>query len=101
MTIKFNDFARCFQKMFEKEDKLAKKKAKKGKKKKDEPKARYTQERGDRVKVALIYFLEGDLFNSNVKRNVSSMYMSMVDDLVTFNAYPWGLDVFETIIHRL
>ena len=96
-TIKFDDLAQDFQKMSETEDKAAKKKAEKGKKKKDEPKARYRWEREDRVKVALIYFLEGVLFSSDVKWDVSSVYMSMVDELDTFNVYPWGLEVFETI----
>ena len=78
-----------------------KKKVEKAKKKKDGPGAHYFQQRGDRVKVALIYFLEGMLFNSDAKQNVSSVYMSMVDDLDTFNAYPWELEVFETTIHSL
>ena len=56
-TIKFDDLARSFRNMSETVDKAAKKKAEKGKKKKDEPQARYQWERGDRVKVTLIYFL--------------------------------------------
>ena len=51
MTIKFDDLAWGFQKMFEKEDKPAKKKAGKGKKKKDYLKGKWSQERGDRVMV--------------------------------------------------
>ena len=39
------------------------------------------------------------LFSFDTKQNVFSMYMGMVDDLDTFNAYPWGLEVFETTIH--
>ena len=82
-------------------DKVVKKKAEKGKKKNDKPKARYHRERGDWGKVGLIYFLEGMLFSFNAKRNISSLYMSMVDNLDTFNVYPWGLEVFETTFHIL
>ena len=74
--------------MFEKEDNPANKKAEKGKKKKDETKARYSWWRGNQVKITLIYFLEGVLFSFDAKRNVSLVYMSLVDDLDTFNAYP-------------
>ena len=87
--------------MIKKEDKPTKKKAEKGKDKNDESKAWYSLEREDWVKVALIYFLEGVLFSYDSKRNVSSIYMSMMVDLDTFNAYPWGLEVFETTIHSL
>ena len=61
---------------------------KKAKKKKDGPRAHYCRERAERVKVALIYFLKGMLFSSYAKRNVFSVYMSMVDDLDAFNAFP-------------
>ena len=36
------------------------------------------------------------MISFDVKRNVLMLYMSMGDDLDTFNAYPWGREVFDT-----
>ena len=73
-TIKFDDLAWGFRKMSETANKVVKKKDNKGNKKKYEPKARYRRERGDRVNVALIYFLESVLFSLDAKWNVSFVY---------------------------
>ena len=42
------------------------------------------------MKIALLFFLELTILSSNPKKIVSQEYMSMVDDLETFNSYPWG-----------
>ena len=55
----------------------------------------------DRVKIALLYFLEGVLLDADPKRNVSTFHMSMVDDLDMFNSYPWGTVVYDTTIDSL
>ena len=44
----------------------------------------------DKVKIALLYFLEPTILSSNPKKIIRQEYMSMVDDLKTFNSYPWG-----------
>ena len=47
------------------------------------------------MKVALVYFLEGVLLSVDAKKNISEFYLSMVDDLAMFNAYPWGSEVYD------
>ena len=54
-----------------------------------------------RVKIALLYFLEGVLLGTDPKRNVSTFHMSMVDALHMFNSYPWGIMVYDTTIDSL
>ena len=71
---------------------------KKGRKKKA---AKRGQEREDRVKVALVYFLEGVLLSADAKKNISDFYLSMVDDLAMFNAYPWGSEVYDLTFDSL
>lgn len=83
--IKLDGLAKGFRKMREKEP--AKKKEKR-KKKKVDPLAKKGQ-RDDRVKVTLVYFLEGVLLSTFVKKNCSDFYMSMVDHLDVFNSYLW------------
>ena len=41
------------------------------------------------------------MISSDAKWNVSSMYISIVDEWDMFNAYLWGLEVFEMTIHNL
>ena len=79
-NMKFDDLTRSFRTMSKTTDK---KRAEKAKKKKDGPRGHYRRQRGDQVMVALIYFLEGVLFSSDAKRNVSSLHMKMMDDLDT------------------
>ena len=58
-------------------------------------------QREDRVNVALVYFLEGVLLSADAKNNYSDFYISMVDHLDMFNSYPWGLEVFETMLDSM
>ena len=53
------------------------------------------------MKVLLIYFLEGVLLSANATKNILNFYMSMVDDLAMFNAYPWGGKVFDLMLDNL
>ena len=69
-----------------------------GKKKKAEKEKDFVT---DRVKITLLYFLEGLLLGPNPKRNASTFYMSMVDDLNIFNSYPRGIVVYDTTIDSL
>ncbi|KAL5550265.1 hypothetical protein UlMin_000441 [Ulmus minor] len=55
----------------------------------------------DRVKIALLYFLEGVLLGADPKRNMSTFHMSVVDDLDMFNSYPWGTVVYDTTVDSL
>ena len=71
--------------MFDEGEKEAGKKYKRKKKKGDKK----VQERKDHEKVAFLYFLERVLLSMDAKKNIFDFYMSMVDDLAMFNAYPW------------
>ena len=62
-------------------------KKEKTRKKKAGPLAKKGQ-REDRVKVALVYFLEGVLLSADAKKNCLDFYMSIVDHLDMFNSYP-------------
>ena len=53
------------------------------------------------MKIALLYFLESTILSSNPKKIVSQEYMSMVDDLETFNSYPWGTVSYGITIEQL
>ena len=53
------------------------------------------------MKIALFYSLEGVLLSTDPKKNVSTFHKSMVDDLDMFNYYPWGIEVYETILESL
>ena len=55
----------------------------------------------NRVKIALIYFLEGLLLGADPNRNVSTFHMRIVDDLDMFNSYPWGTVVYDTTVDSL
>ena len=48
----------------------------------------------DMLKIALVYFLESTLLSSDPKKSVSQFHLSMVDDLETFNRFPWGSIVY-------
>ena len=75
--------------------------ARKKKKKKKKKAAKRGQKREDRVKVALLYFLEGVLLSADAKKNISDFYLSMVDDLAMFNAYLWGNEVYDLTFDSL
>ncbi|KAL5547938.1 hypothetical protein UlMin_003169 [Ulmus minor] len=88
--IKVDDIQKAFRSLCDKEEGGKKKKAEKEK------------DLGtDRVKIALLYFLEGVLLGADPKRNVSTFHMSMVDDLDMFNSYPWGTVVYDTTVDSL
>ena len=52
----------------------------------------------DMLKIALVYFFESTLLSSNPKKLVSQHYLSMVDDLDTFNIFPWGFIVYPATL---
>ncbi|KAL5549932.1 hypothetical protein UlMin_000108 [Ulmus minor] len=95
--IKQDDLVRGFRSMFNEGEGDSGKKEKRKKKKA----AKRGQEREDRVKVALVYFLEGVLLSADAKKNISDFYLSMVDDLAMFNAYPWGSKVYNLMFDSL
>ena len=55
----------------------------------------------DRLKIALVYFLESTLLSSNPKKLVSPKYLEMVDDLETFNIFPWGSILYLATLEQL
>jgi len=57
--------------------------------------------REDQGKIALLYFLEVTFLNTDKKKLVSQVVMSMVDDLSMFNKYPWGTLSFDLMIEQL
>ncbi|KAL5564622.1 hypothetical protein UlMin_027786 [Ulmus minor] len=95
--IKLDDIQKVFWYLCDKE-KGGKNKAEKGKKKKAEKEKDLAT---DRVKIALLYFLEGVLLGADPKRNVLTFHMGMVDDLDMFNSYPWGTVVYDTTVDSL
>ena len=55
----------------------------------------------DRLKIALVYFLESTLLSLDPKKSVSQFHLSMVDDLETFNRFPWGSIVHPATLKQL
>ncbi|KAL5542479.1 hypothetical protein UlMin_010189 [Ulmus minor] len=55
----------------------------------------------DQGKIALLYFLEATLLSMDKKKLVSQVVMFMVDDLPTFNKYPWGTMSFSLTMEQL
>ena len=53
---------------------------------------------GDMLKIALVYFLESILLSSDPNKSVCQDYLSMVDNLETFNRFPWGSIVYPTTL---
>ena len=53
------------------------------------------------MKIALVYFLESTLLSSDPKKSVSQFHLSMVDDLETFNRFPWGSVVYPATLEQL
>ncbi|POO03678.1 hypothetical protein TorRG33x02_008830 [Trema orientale] len=49
-----------------------------------------TQNDEDRVKVALLYLLASGLLNNSPRVHLSRFYVDLIDDLESFNKYPWG-----------
>ncbi|KAL5563080.1 hypothetical protein UlMin_032827 [Ulmus minor] len=97
--IKVDDIQKAFWSLCDKEEGGGGgKKAEKGEKKKAEKEKDLTT---DRMKIALLYFLEGVILGADPKRNVSTFHMSMVDDLDMFNSYHWGTVVYDTTVDSL
>ena len=55
----------------------------------------------DMLKIALVYFFESTLLSSNPKKFVSQHYLSMVEDLETFNRFPWRSVVYPDTLEQL
>ena len=55
----------------------------------------------DRLKIAMVYFLESTLLTSYPKKLVSQFHLSMVEDLETFNRFPWGSVVYPATLEQL
>ncbi|KAL5548822.1 hypothetical protein UlMin_004053 [Ulmus minor] len=55
----------------------------------------------DMLKIVLVYFLESTLVSSDPKKSVSQFHLSMVDDLETFNRFPWGSVVYPATLEQL
>ena len=53
------------------------------------------------MKIALVYFLESTQLSSDPKKSVCQLYLSMVDDLETFNRFPWGSVVYLATLEQL
>ncbi len=96
--IKVDDIQKAFRSICDKEEARKNKKAEKGKKKKA---GKEKDLATDRLKITLLYFLEGVLLSADPKTNVSPLHLSMVDDLDMFNSYPWGTEVYDTTLDSL
>ena len=49
----------------------------------------------------MLYFLESTLLSSDPKKSVCQEYISMVDNLHTFNSFPWGSIVYLFTLDQL
>ena len=49
----------------------------------------------------MLYFLEATILSSKPQKIMSQEYMSMGDDLETFNTYPWGIVTYLSMIKQL
>ncbi|KAK0574579.1 hypothetical protein LWI29_025748 [Acer saccharum] len=55
----------------------------------------------DMVKLALLYFLETVLFGKDQKVHIGAHHVELLEDLETFNKYPWGQKCYETTLNSL
>ncbi|KAK0578921.1 hypothetical protein LWI29_018413 [Acer saccharum] len=55
----------------------------------------------DMVKLALLYFLETVLFGKDQKVHIGAHHVELLEDLETFNKYPWGRKCYETTLNSL
>ncbi|KAK0597658.1 hypothetical protein LWI29_027297 [Acer saccharum] len=55
----------------------------------------------DMVKLALLYFLETVLFGKDQKVHIGAQHVELLEDLETFNKYPWGRKCYETTLNSL
>ncbi|XP_057810205.1 uncharacterized protein LOC131024694 [Salvia miltiorrhiza] len=50
------------------------------------------------LKLALIYFLYGILFALDYKKHIDVQYLHLVDDLLKFDAFPWGRVAYDFLV---
>ncbi|KAK2654808.1 hypothetical protein Ddye_014664 [Dipteronia dyeriana] len=55
----------------------------------------------DMVKLALLYFLETVLFGKDQKVFIGAHHVELLEDLDTFNKYPWGRKCYKTTLNSL
>ena len=55
----------------------------------------------DMVKLALLYFLETVLFGKDQKVHIGAQHVELLEDLETFNKYPWGRKCYDTTLNSL
>ncbi|TXG57812.1 hypothetical protein EZV62_015641 [Acer yangbiense] len=53
------------------------------------------------VKLALLHFLETVLFGMDQKVHIGAHHVELLEDLETFNKYPWGRKCYETTLNSL
>ena len=56
---------------------------------------------GDKLNISLVHFLESTLLSSDPKKSMFQDYLSMVDNLETFNRFPWGSIVYSATLEQL
>ena len=64
-------------------------------------KAASTDNDEDMVKLALLYFLETVLFGKDQKVHIGAHHVELLEDLETFNKYPWGRKCYATTLNSL
>ncbi|KAI9185171.1 hypothetical protein LWI28_004985 [Acer negundo] len=64
-------------------------------------KAAFSDNDEDMVKLALLYFLETVLFGKDQKVYIGAQHVELLEDLETFNKYPWGRKCYETTLNCL
>ncbi|KAK2640916.1 hypothetical protein Ddye_022679 [Dipteronia dyeriana] len=64
-------------------------------------KSAYSDSDEDMVKLALLYFLETVLFGKDQKVFIGAHHVELLEDLDTFNKYPWGRKCYETTLNSL
>ncbi|KAK3193112.1 hypothetical protein Dsin_024422 [Dipteronia sinensis] len=64
-------------------------------------KAAFLDNDEDMVKLALLYFLEMVLFGKDQKVHISALHVELLENLETFNKYPWGRKCYETTLNSL
>ena len=55
----------------------------------------------DMVKLALLYFVETVLFGKDQKVHIGAQHIELLEDLETFNKFPWGQKCYEITLNSL
>ncbi|KAK3219238.1 hypothetical protein Dsin_013208 [Dipteronia sinensis] len=55
----------------------------------------------DGLKMTLVLIANNVLFGQDLRRKVTLWFFQMVEDLETFNSFPWGSYVYMMTIHYL